>query len=349
MKQPKRKTKIIISTIAIVLVVAVIVGIVLVVTEKNKVIATCHGVEIRESTYRMYVYEAMQEFMQTFQVNVYTENFWDVELEGKLPEEYIKENARNKLKIYAYYKSGCAEKGIELSEEDYQNFINSCAELYHDYDTVVAFGVEKQNFLDYLYETYLFDLYFAQEAEKVDVTQEELQTAFDKNRVESARVTAKTVFLKMENENWDDLKQRAYEIKEEIQAGTPIDTFIEQESDYKGNNAGEFVIVSTSSYSNSLGKEYISSVLNGNQGEVVVLKTSTGYCINEILSVEMKESAKKTLTQAIQSEKYTAQVAEFLKNSKEYVVEITNQGVYDAVSLPGFDVEEPEPSASTAR
>lgn len=347
MKNKKTK-KIIISTIAVVLVVAVVVGILLIVTEKNKVMAKCYGVEIRESTYRMYVYEAMHEFMDTFQVNVFTENFWNVEIDGKLPEEHIKENALNKLKIYAYYKSGCEERGIALSDEAYQNFIDYYTEYYQDYDTVSAFGIEKQYFLEYLYETYLFDLYFSQEAEKVEVTEAELWEAFNKEREDSACVTVKTVFLQMENENWEDLKNRAYEIKEQIQSGTSIDTFIAQESDYQGNNAGEFVVVSTSSYSNSLGKEYISSVLNGNQGDVTVLKTSTGYCVNEILTVEIRENAKNTLTETIQGEKYTAQVAAFLETSQEYVVEITNQRIYDKVSLPGFDVE-PEASASAAR
>lgn len=340
-QQPQKKSKkaIIISTIAVVLIVALVVGIVFITTEKNKIMAQCYGVDIRESTYRMYVYESMQEFMTTFEVNVYTENFWDVEIEGKLPEQHIKENALDKLKLYAYYKSGCAESEIALSEAAYQNFISYYDDYYQDYDTALAFGVERQYFLDYLYEMYLFQLYFSQEAEKLEVTDAELQKAFDENREESARVTVKTVFLQVKNENWEELKTKAYDIKEQIQSGISIDTFIAQDSDYQGNNAGEFVVVSTSSYSSSLGKEYTSSVLSGNVGDVTVLKTSTGYCVNEILIVEMKESAKEDLTVAIQEEKYTAQVAELLETSSEYVVEITNQNIYDAVSLPGFDVE----------
>ncbi len=349
-QQPQKKSKkaIIISAIAIVLVAALVVGILLVTTEKNKIMAQCYGVDIRESIYRMYVYESMQEFMTTFEVDVYTKNFWDVELDGKLPEQHIKENALNKLKLYAYYKSGCEANQIALSEAAYQNFISYYGDYYKDYDTVLAFGVERQFFLDYLYEMYLFQLYFSQEAEKLEVTEEELQKAFDENREESARVTVKTVFLQVENENWEELKNQAYNIKEQVQNGTSIDTFIAQDSDYRGNNAGEFVVVSTSSYSSSLGKEYTSAVLSGNAGDVTVLKTSTGYCINEILKVEMKESAKEDLTVAIQEEKYTAQVAKLLETNNEYVVKITNQGIYDAVSLPGFDVE-PEESPTQAR
>lgn len=346
----KSKKAIVIGAISGVLILAIVFVFVFlpILTEKNKVMANCHGVEIRESTYRMYVYEAMQEFMTTFEVDEYTKNFWDVELEGKLPEEHIKENALNKLKLYAYYKSGCEANNIGLSDEAYQNFMDYYADYYQNYDTITNFGVEKQYFLDYLYEMYQFGVYFSQEAEKLEVTEEELNAAFDENREDAARVTVKTVFLQMENENWDALKDRAYVIKEQIQNGTSIDTFIAQESDFKGNNAGEFVVVSTSSYSNSLGDEYISAVLHGNAGEVTVLKTSTGYCVNEILKVEMKDSAKEELTVLIQEEKYTEQVADFLENSSEYTVEVTNQNIYDAVSLPGFDAE-PEASPTAER
>ena len=75
-----------------------------------------------------------------------------------------------------------------------------------------------------------------------------MQEIFDKNREDSARVTVKTVFLKMENDNWDALKDQAYAIKDEILKGASIDTFIAQESDYTGNNAGQFVVVSSSSF-----------------------------------------------------------------------------------------------------
>lgn len=335
----KSRKKILLSVVAVILVVAIAVGVWLVVTEENKVMARCNGVKIRENTYRIYVHEAMQDFMTTFDVNVYTEDFWDVEIEGKLPEEHIKEQALEGVKYYAYYKAKCEEQNIGLSEEAYQNFISYYEDRYKDYDTVTEYGVEKKYFLEYLYEVYLFQLCMAQEAEKVEVTDEELKKAFDENREESASVTAKTVFLQAENENWEDLKNRAYAIKEEIQNGTSIDDFIAQESDYKGNNNGQFVVVSTSSYSKTLGKEYISSVLTGNEGDVVVLKTDTGYCVNQILKVEMKESAKKDLTTTIQEEKYDAQVTEMLQTDSKYDVKVTNQGIYDKVTLPGFSVD----------
>ena len=338
-KSPK---KIILIVTAVVLAIALAVSIFLIVNSKNKVIAKCNGVEIRESTYRMYLYAAMQDFMTTFDVDVYTKNFWDVEIEGKLPEAHIKENALNRLKLYAYYKSGCEKNNIALSEEAYQNFISYYDEQYGDYDTLVAFGVERQFFLEYLYETYLFDMYFAQEAVKVEVSEEEIQALFDKNREDSARVTVKTIFLKVENENWDALKTEAYALKEQIQNGASMDSLIAEESDYQGNNAGEFVVVSSSSYSNSLGKEFISSVLKGNEGDLTVLKTSTGYCVNQIMQVELKESARKDLVAMVQEEKYAAQVATLLEKSDDYTVTITKQRIYDSISLPGFDVEEEE-------
>lgn len=346
---PKKKNrkKILLITVAILLVAAIVTGIVLVVTEENKVMARCNGVKIRENTYRIYVQQAMQEFMDTFEVNVYTEDFWNVEIDGKLPETIIKEQALEGVKFYAYYKAKCEELNVALSEEAHNNFISYYEDLYKDYDTVTEYGVEKKYFLDYLYEVYLFQQCMAQEAEKVEVTEEELQKAFDENREESASVTVKTVFLQAENANWEALKTRAYAIKDAVQQGTSIDMFIAQESDYKGNNNGQFMVVSTSSYSNTLGKEYIPSVLSGNEGDVVVLKTDTGYCVNEILKVEMKESARKELTTAIQQEKYDAQVTALLQTDSQYDVTITNQGIYDKVTLPGFGID-PEASPSIA-
>lgn len=335
----KNRKKILLSTLAVILAAAIGIGIWLTVTEENKVIAKCNGVKIRENTYRIYVHEAMQDFMTTFDVTVYTEDFWDVEIEGKLPQDHIKEQALEGVKYYAYYKAKCDEQGIALSEEAYNNFISYYEDRYKDYDTVTEYGVEKKYFLDYLYEVYLFQLCMEQESAKLDVTDEELQKAFDENREESAQVTVKTVFLQAENENWDALKTRAYEIKDAVQQGTSIDEFVTQESDYKGNNNGQFVIVSTSSYSSTLGKEYTSSVLTGNEGEVSVLKTDMGYCVNQILKVEMKESAKKDLTAAIQQEKYDAQVTELLQTDSQYDVKVTNQGIYDEITLPGFSVD----------
>ena len=80
-KSPK---KVILIVTAVVLAIALAVSIFLIANNKNKVIAKCNGVEIRESTYRMYLYAAMQDFMSTFDVDVYTKNFWDVEIEGML-------------------------------------------------------------------------------------------------------------------------------------------------------------------------------------------------------------------------------------------------------------------------
>lgn len=349
----KKLLAIILSVTAVILVAAILIVTTVIRGDKEPVVLRCNGVDITESIYKMYLYSCAAEFKDMFfdeqtaedisnmseeeyiEYLQAKESFWETEIDGRLPEEIVKDKTLEALKTYAYYKIECKKNNIAKTEEEQQGFNSSFEIYFQDVDTEKDFGVTKEQFISYYSEMDTFEAYLNIQASQIQVSEDEINEKFNEYRDEYAKVTVKTVFLEIgKKDDPETVKEKIYGIKEELENGADMDGLIEKYSEYKGNDNGQFVVVKTSLIEKNLGKEFIESVLKAEKGDIEVVKTSTGYCLNQILNVAMTDNASSELEVLVQDEKFLNKVDSILKDNPDYDFEIVDEGIYKSIGIP---------------
>ena len=163
------------------------------------IVLQCNGVDITESIYKMYLYEAGAAF-KSEHIPEYTDEeynalseqekdayfalldaFWGTPIDGKMPFEIVKENALNNLKGYAFYKNECKKNNVAMTEEELRSFTAQMELYYADQldDIETLFGVTKDQYISYLAEMDVIASYVDIQASGISVTSNELEEKFD--------------------------------------------------------------------------------------------------------------------------------------------------------------------------
>jgi len=331
-----RLTLIVVSIAALILAGAI--AALAIFAETDKVIMRCNGVDITESVYKMYFYQAAAKFeTDNKSSDMSLDQFWRTEINGKLPIITVRENVTSQIKVHAYESNKCANEKITVSPEEYKAKSADLEANYKDFDSQNEIGVKLKYFIAFLIEQDNFDTLMINEMAKINVTQDEIKKYFDANRGDNAKVTVKTIFISNEDKTIKNIAEYMDGIKKELDGGANMDDLINKYSQNRGNNNGLFEIVNTSLIGNDFGSEYIKSVLNSNPGDVAIVKTSTGYCLNQTIKVDWKSFSQSDITKAVKEDIYTNNMLDVInKNPGLYKIEIIDQKAVEAVGIPNI-------------
>lgn len=320
--------------------------------EAESVVLQCNGVDITESIYRMYLYEAgsalKSEYVPEYTDEEYAalsqeeldayydllDTFWTTEIDGKMPFEIVKENALENLKVYAFYTKECENNNVAMTEEELRSF-TSQMELYHEeyLDEIEGwFGVTKDEYISYLAEMDVFASYVDIQASGISVSENEIKAAFDQHRQTYAEVAVQTVFLKVTEEK-DMATQRALaeDIKAKIENGEDVTALVATYSDYAEYEDGSMVVTGTSDLDATLGNGYVAYVLASDENDIAILETDMGYCVVKTVAVNMTDNAAGELEVMLQDEKYVNQVKSIVGSNADFDMVIVDQELYDAI------------------
>lgn len=320
--------------------------------EAESVVLQCNGVDITESIYRMYLYEAgsalKSEYIPEYTDEEYAalsqealdayydllDTFWTTEIDGKMPFEIVKENALENLKVYAFYTKECKNNNVAMTEEELRSFTSQMELYYEEYldDIEGWFGVTKDAYISYLAEMDVFASYVDIQASGISVSENEIETKFNQYRQTYAEVAVQTVFLKVtEEKNAASQKELAEEIKGKIENGEDFTTLVTTYSDYAEYEDGSMIVTGESDLDATLGNGYVAYVLASDKNEIAVVETDRGYCVVKTVTVNMTDNAAGELEVMIQDEKYINRVKSIVGNNTEYDIVIVNQELYETI------------------
>lgn len=322
-------------------------------TETEKVVLQCNGIDITESIYKMYLYEAgsalKNEYIPEYTDEEYAalsqeeldayyhllDHFWTTKIDGKMPFDIVKENALENLKVYAFYTKECKDNNVAMTEEEQRSFYSQMELYYEDsLDKIEGwFGVTKDQYFSYLAQQDVFASYLDIQASGISVGDDEINNKFNEYRQTYAKVTAQTVFLKVtEEKNAETQKALAEDIKEKIQNGESFADLAATYSDYKQYEDGSMIVTKDSDLDKTLGEGYVTHVLAASENDLTILETNLGYCVIQIANVEMTDNARSELKVMIQDEKYINRVKSTVENNEEYAIIVVDQECYDAIN-----------------
>lgn len=317
----------------------------------EKVVLQCNGIDITESVYRMYLYEAgsalKEEYIPTYTDEEYDalsqeekdayytllDNFWNTEIDGKMPFEIARENALKSLKTYAFYAKECKNNNVAMTEEELQGFTSQMEVYYEDYDIEALFGITKEQYISYLADMDVFASYVDIQASGIAVSEKEIDDLFEQNRQQYAKVVVQTVFLKITEEK-DAQTQMALaeDVKAKIEAGEDLTSLVATYSDYAEHEDGSMIITGKSTVDEKLGNGFVAKVLASNKNDVYIVETDLGYCVTKTTEVGKVDGAAAELEVILQDEKYINRVTSTVENNKDYEIVIKDQELYDAIT-----------------
>lgn len=319
--------------------------------EKEKIILQCNGIDIKESVYRMYLYEAgsnlKSEYIPEYTDEEYNalsqeekdayyallDNFWTTEIDGRMPFEIVRENALESLKFYAFYAKECKNNNVAMTDEELQGFTSQMEVYYEDYDIESLFGITKEQYISYLADMDVFASYVDIQASGIVVSDDEIEALFDKNREKYAEVVVQTVFLKItEEKNAQTQKAQAENIKGMIEAGEDFTALVQSYSDYQAYEDGSMIVNGESAIDETLGEGFKAQVLASDENDVYVVETDLGYCVTKTVQVDKVDGATAELEVMLQDEKYTNKVKSIVDSNEDYKMVIKDQARYDEIS-----------------
>ena len=301
----------------------------------DKVVMECNGVKIRDSVYKMYIYSCAQEFNDAYNKEN-SSDFWETKIGGELPIYYIKEKVKSKIQIYSHKVIECEKSNIEFGQDEYNYIYRSYQDELIDYDTDSLVGVPLKHYISFMIQLEKFDILRDRKYPNIDVSSKEIEDYFNENRVEFAKVSAKTIFIFNENKDIENKEEFLKNIKEQIEHGADIDEMIRKYSEYIGNSGGLFEdIINSSGIGNTLGYKYNEKLLNSNEGEINIFQTEKGYCLNQVIKLEKQTFADTDITMLLQKEKYDTNIYDIIdENNDDYEIKIVNQKLFDSGDVP---------------
>ena len=357
----KKKFKLKLWEIALVVILVVVLLVMIVFNNRSRdvVIMRCAGVDIYHSVYQMYVFECASDLKKQVIPEIgdeeYNEmsdaekieyldllkNFWTKEIDGKMPLEIAKERAMDLVKSHAHSINECEKNNIRFEGEELQARRSVIEAEFQSMDIEEAFGIKSTYFYDFMVELDRISKFEDIEMSKIDVSEELINEKFDLFRENYAVATVKTVFIKDKEEISDEEKKNfIYGLKDKLTNGEKtMDELIAEYSNFKGGNDGNFIVVNTSIIKKDFGLKYIESVLNSNKDDLKVVKTETGYCLNQIISIARTENAYGELKSMAQNEIYDNKIKSLLENEGTYKVTIVDQKLFDSIKLPQILLE----------
>lgn len=266
-------------------------------------------------------------------VDVTKEDYiYDVKIDGKEYEAWVKDEAMDTIKTIAAYKTLCAKAKIEISKEDRAGAESIAAEEWTTYysELLTNNGVSKKTYTQFRVDDYYSELYFGhlydKDGEK-EISAEDIKTYLNENYVlcnvigedlsqyEDEQKTEKKEQLNGYYEELVNGTRTFEEIYKEYNSITDDETATTDESDTRLDKYASFV-------SKENGGEHFDSIMEMQTGEIKIL---TGEDEADILLVVKKdvnedpyylENYDLTIRHALKDDELSKEIASFKKTLK---------------------------------
>jgi len=348
-----KRSKLVIG-IAAVVIIAVI-AVMTFTRDREVIVARSNGINVSEDYVKILMMESAIAFKEAHYPNVSDEdyknmtdeekavywgiidNFWETPVNGKMPLDILKEETLIRIKVHAYFKIACREKNFSMSELQIQGINADLEARFKEVDILKLVGVEKKKYFEFMQDNETFGKYSEIEATKFAVDETEIKEYFEGNRKEYSKIIVKTIFLKdKEGEDEKEKEALAYLIKDKMINGENVDELIEEYSEEKGNNNGEFIVIKSSTIGEIFGENYLTRVIESDENSIEVVKTAKGYCINKTMSVGMTDMAEVNIAQEVRKIKLANEIKSIVDNNVAYEVEMLKQDIFDNLGLPAI-------------
>lgn len=316
---------------------------------EESVVMTIHGYDITKSVYTIMLYEAAVDLKmeaepeQELTDEEYQEwffNFYNIEIDGKMPFDIVRENVMDDLKEYAYYMQAVQEAGMSMSEADKNdietNVLITVADEYDpehpdDYFTY-TYGVTKDQYVDYLASKSLIDTYIADMAAKETVSQESIDAYLDAYRSHYTVWTIQNIYLAATTEDEFSAKETFGEqLAQRIRSGEDMTALVTQFSEDGSGGDGIFTVSNdTTDYPYSI----LDWVYLAQANQVGVVKAEDGVYVLKCVAMDVDANANAEIQAVLGREQLRQKVATACQSS-DYEPTL-NDAVYNAFTkLPG--------------
>ncbi len=312
-------------------------------------VMTIHGYEISESVYTIMLYNAAvelkmeaepEEEMTDEEYQEWFFNFYNIEIDGKMPFEIARENVLDDLREYAYYMQAVQAAGLTMSEADRNDIeTNVLITVGEEYDPenpddyfIYTCGVTKDQYVDYLVNLALIDIYINDMATKETISQDAIDTYLDTYRSHYMVWSVQNIYLEASTEDAFTTKQALGEsLAQRIENGEDMANLVKQYSEDGGEGDGIFTVSKDEwNYPYSiLDWVYASAV-----GDVGVVRAEDGIYVLKCVTMDVEADATTEIQYVLGVEQLRERVTTTCQG-EDYAPQL-NASVYNAFTkLPG--------------
>lgn len=317
--------------------------------ETGTAVMTIHGYEISQSEYTIMLYDAAvelkmeaepEEEMTDEEYQEWFFNFYNIPIDGKMPFDIARENVLVDLREYAYYMQAVKAAGLSMSEADRNDIeTNVLITVGDEYDPenpddyfIYTYGITKDQYVDYLVNLALIDIYVDDMAMKEDVKVDDITAYRETYRSHYTVWSIQNIYLAASTEDEFTAKQTLGDsLAQRVQNGEDMTQLVKQYTEDGGDGEGIF-IVSKDEWN------YPSSILDwvyaAQVNDVGVVRAEDGIYVLKCVKMDVEENAVQEIHYVLGMEQFRQRVSTICQG-EEYAPQL-NASVYNAFTkLPG--------------
>ena len=361
------KNKLVFFVIAVLLLIALVVGIPAYITTSNNYVAKVDKEKITKSEFQMYMlmFREQMEYGQSFTDENARKSFWESQVSGGQSMESItKDNILQYLREQKISLIKAKEEGITLTaeEKDYVKYqIDSIVEnvfsgkrIEADKYYKEAYGVTLAQYKKYIENDLLSQKYKSYLSDNLKPSDAEISKVFEENKSQYDKITVRHIlFLTQDAAGQplsDELKQEAKNKAEEtlakINAGEDMKelAIAKSEDPSVTENEGQFVFDKFGMYDkegnyteftiySSLDEDFLNWSLNAAKGETGIVESQYGYHVMKVEDREpaVYENIKTKISSQILEEKLDEEIENWKKDDR-YNIKIKEE-VYNQMKI----------------
>lgn len=315
----------------------------------ESVVMTIHGYDISKSVYTIMLYDAAvelkmnaepEEDMTDEEFDEWFFNFYNIELDGRMPFDIVRETVMEDLKEYAYYMQAVQAAGLSMSEADKNDIeTNLLIAAGEDYDPenpddyfIYTYGVTKDQYVEYMASQVLKETYIKNEAAKETVSQDAINEYMDTYRSHYTVWTIQNIYLTATTEDEFTAREDFGELlAQRIRDGEDMGALIAQ---YSEDGSGGDGIFTVSREDAEYPYEILDWVYTAEPNAVGVVTTEDGVYVLKCVTMELDANATAEVQLVLGIEQLEAKVKAACQGS-DYTP-VLNDAVYNSITkLPG--------------
>lgn len=315
----------------------------------DAVVMTIHGYDITKSVYTIMLYNAAVELKMNAEpeedltgeeYDAWFFNFYNIEIDGKMPFDIVRENVLDDLKEYAYYMQAVEAAGLSMSDADKNDIeTNLLISAGDDYDAanpddyfVYTYGVTKDQYVEYMASQSLIDSYIRTEAAKERVSPEDVSAYLENYRPYYTVWSIQNLYLAATTEDEFTAKDGLGEqLAQRIRDGEDMQSLIAQYSEDGSNGNGMFTVSKDES-------EYPASILEwvytAEVNQVGVVRAEDGVYVLKCVTMELEADANDEVQLVLGTEQLQARVDAACQSS-DYTPVLNDTVYHSFTKLPG--------------
>ena len=315
----------------------------------DEIIMTVNGYSIRESIYKIMLYDAAISLQQENEPDEnlsdeeYSEwllNFFFNELNGRMPFNIARDNVIDDIKKYVYLMQEVERTGIKLDDGERADMetgiIISLGDEYNpenpDEYFLYKYEVTKQQYMDYIFSLELIDRYIEEQSVKQEISEEKIDEYMELYGNYYSVYTIRSIFLSVSDESELATKMPiAEDLLKRIKDGENMINLVNEFSQDGGNTDGIFTV---SNSENEYPYQILDWVYFSAEGDSGIVTAEDGIYILRCEDIAIADNAEEEIKRIIGTEIIQENIQNVFEDSK-YNPNI-NEELYNSYKkLPG--------------